>query len=101
MEFNGCSQPIAGLEWELQLVDPLTLDLFDGILPLMEFFPDTEFVKPEYIQSCVELTSCVAMTSDEAIEHIGQTLTKVQQRCAELEMRVCGAGLILSADDLH
>ena len=92
MEFNGCSHPTVGLEWELQLVDSLTLDLFDGILPLMEFFPDTKFVKPEYIQSCVELTSCVAKTSDEAIENIVQTLAKVQQRCTDLEMHVCGAG---------
>lgn len=92
IEFNGCSYPTVGVEWELQLVDPVTLDLIDGILPLMEFFPDTDFVKPEYIQSCVELTSCVAENSDEAVEHIRQTLANVLQRCSELEMSVCGAG---------
>ena len=92
MEFNGCSQPTVGVEWELQLVDLVTLDLFDGILPLMEFFPDTDFVKPEYIQSCVELTSCVAKTSDTAVAHIGQSLAKILQRCIELKMSVCGAG---------
>ena len=51
MQFPCCSEPTVGVEWELQLLDAETLDLFDGILPLMEFFPDTDFVKPEYIQS--------------------------------------------------
>ncbi len=92
MEFKCCSEPTVGVEWELQLVDVETLDLFDGILPLMEFFPDTEFVKPEYIQSCVELTSCVANNSDEAVAHIRQSLAQILQRCRDLEMSVCGAG---------
>ena len=92
MEFNNCSEPTVGVEWELQLVDAQTLDLFDGILPLMEFFPDTDYVKPEYIQSCFELTSCVSKTSDEAVAHISHSLAQILQRCRELEMRVCGAG---------
>jgi carboxylate-amine ligase len=92
MEFNNCAEPTVGVEWELQLVDAQTLDLFDGILPLMEFFPDTDYVKPEYIQSCVELTSCASKTSDEAVAHISHSLAQILQRCRELEMRVCGAG---------
>jgi carboxylate-amine ligase len=92
VEFKSCSQPTVGAEWELQLVDATTLDLYDGILPLMEFFPDTVFVKPEYIQSCVELTSCVANTSTEAVSHIGQTLSRILSRCSDLDMNICGAG---------
>ena len=92
MQFNNCSEPTVGVEWELQLVNAQTLDLFNGILPLMEFFPDTDFVKPEYIQSCVELTSCVSNTSDEAVAHIRQSLEQILQRCRELEMNVCGGG---------
>lgn len=92
MEFNGCARPTVGVEWELQLLDSETLDLYDGIMPLMEFFPDTNFVKPEYIQSCVELTSCVADNSTEAVAHIQHTLTSVLQRCSELGMSICGAG---------
>lgn len=93
MEFNDCSEPTVGVEWELQLVDAQSLDLFDGILPLMEFFPDTSHVKPEIIQPCVELTSCVAANSDAAVKHIGRSLAKTLQRCRELEISVCGAGL--------
>lgn len=92
VKFKSCSRHTVGVEWELQLLDSTTMDLFDGILPLMEFFPETTFVKPEYIQSCVELTSSVADTTSEAIEHVGKTLTKILQRCRELEMNACGAG---------
>lgn len=92
MDFNRSPEPTVGVEWELQLVDTKTLDLYNGILPLMEFFPEAKHVKPEYIQSCVELTSCVAKTSDEAVRHISNTLIHIKQRCQELEMDVCGAG---------
>jgi len=92
MEFRPSPGSSVGVEWELQLLDPLTLDLVDGIVPLMEYFPSTEFVKPEYIQSCVELTSCIAANSDEAIAHLKGSLDKMLRRCAELEMEVCGAG---------
>lgn len=74
------------------MLDPVSLDLVDGIIPLMEFFPDNIFVKPEYIQSCVELTSCISTNSNEAIEHLGGSLLKILQRCKELEMSACGAG---------
>jgi carboxylate-amine ligase len=92
MEFNASAKPTVGVEWELQLLDPDTLDLIDGIVPLMEFFPNTEFVKPEYIQSCVELNSCVAENSDMAITHIHGSLTQLLQRCAALKMSACGSG---------
>lgn len=92
MEFNSSPEPTVGVEWELQLLDPESLDLVDGIKPLMEFFPNAEFIKPEYIQSCVELNSCIARNSDHAVAHIQDSLTKLLQRCAELNMDVCGSG---------
>jgi carboxylate-amine ligase len=92
MKFNDCSQHSVGVEWELQLLDPETLDLYDGIMPLMEFFPDTSFVKPEYIQSCVELTSNVATNSDQAVAHLRRTLRRTVRRCEELDMGLCAAG---------
>ena len=92
MEFRASCGPTVGVEWELQLLDPITLDLIDGIMPLMEFFPKAEFVKPEYIQSCVELNSCIARNSDHAVSHLAGSLAKTLQRCRELEMDLCGAG---------
>ena len=63
MRFSPSEKHTVGVEWELQLLDPDSLDLIDGIMPLMEFFPDANYVKPEFIQSCVELNSCIADNS--------------------------------------
>lgn len=92
MEFERCATPTVGIEWELQLLDAETFDLRPGIMPLMELYPDGDFVKPEFVQSCVELTSPVSQTSDDAVRHIGQTLSRVLRRCEELGMTACGAG---------
>ncbi len=92
MRFSPSPRHTVGVEWELQLLDPGTLDLVDGIIPLLEFFPGNEFVKPEFIQSCVELTSEISENSAEAVEHLRNTLDATLRRCRELEMGVCGAG---------
>ena len=92
MQFERSKNPSVGVEWELQLLDPETLDLVDGILPLMEFFPRAEFVKPEYIQSCVELNTGVCQSSVEAAQDIQGTLKRALHRCEELGMSLCSAG---------
>ncbi len=92
MQFDPSPGNTVGIEWELQLLDPESLDLIDGIMPLMEFFPNATYVKPEFIQSCVELNSCISENSNAAIEHLQKSLQSLLQRCTELEMSVCGAG---------
>jgi len=92
MQFSPSPRHKLGVEWELQLLDHETLDLSDGILPLMEFFPHAGFVKPEFIQSCVELNSCIADNSDAAVAHLGGSLAQLLRRAGELEMRLCGGG---------
>jgi len=92
MQFEPSPASTVGVEWELQLLDPESLDLIYGIMPLMEFFPNATYVKPEFIQSCVELTSCISNNSDAAVLHLQGSLQMMLQRCRELEMSVCGAG---------
>lgn len=92
MRFEPSAGPTVGVEWELQLLDPVTMDLVNGIIPLMELFPRTELVKPEYIQSCVELNTRVCQTSADAVRDICDTLVGTLQRCDELEMGLCSAG---------
>ena len=74
MEFSPSPEPTVGIEWELQLLDSETLDLSNGIVPLMEFFPDTRFVKPELIQSSVEINSCIGDNSAKAVANVQETL---------------------------
>ncbi len=92
MKFNPSPANTVGIEWELQLIDPDSLDLAPGIIPLMEFFPDNPFVKSEHIQCCVEITSDISKDTNEAVNHLQATLEKLIQRCRELEIGLCGAG---------
>lgn len=86
------SKPTVGIELELQLLDAGNLDLADGIVPLIEFYPRRRYVKPELIQSCVEITTPVCENSAAARSHLLKTLSSVLARCDELGMQLCGAG---------
>jgi carboxylate-amine ligase len=55
MDFRAGDTQTVGLEFEMQLLDHHSLDLRDGVLPLLEFFPDNPYVKPESIQNIVEV----------------------------------------------
>jgi carboxylate-amine ligase len=92
MKFKSSPHPTLGMEIELQLVDPQTLDLVDGIVPLMTSYPDQPFTKPEYNQATVEINSPVCANIEELETNMFSLLTNLQARCEELEMLLCGAG---------
>jgi carboxylate-amine ligase len=81
-----------GVELELQLVDTGTLDLVDGILPLMEFFPGSPHIKPEFIQNTVEVSSPICDGPADLAVQLADLIHGVSLRCEELGMRLCGAG---------
>ncbi|RMF20986.1 MAG: YbdK family carboxylate-amine ligase [Cyanobacteria bacterium J083] len=92
MKFKGSDQPSLGMEIELQILDPDTLDLVDGILPLMASYPQQAFTKPEYNQATVEINSPVCSNIEELKVNVLKILTSLQARCEELGMVLCGAG---------
>ncbi len=92
MKFKGSPDSTLGMEIELQLLDSQTLDLVDGILPLMESYPQHPFTKPEYNQATVEINSQVCSNIEELETNIFSVLTNLQARCEELDMTLCGAG---------
>lgn len=92
MKFNACTEPTVGVEWELQLLNAETLDLADGIMPLMEFYPESRFVKPEFIQSCVELNSKPCSNTSAVASHLKFLARNVRDKCECLGMRLCSAG---------
>ena len=65
MDFRAGDVQTVGLELELQLLDRHNLDLVDGVLSLLEFFPDNPYVKPESIQNTVELITPVCRSVGE------------------------------------
>ncbi|MDJ0705502.1 MAG: YbdK family carboxylate-amine ligase [Leptolyngbyaceae cyanobacterium MO_188.B28] len=92
MQFKGSPQATLGMELELQLLDPKTLDLVDGILPLMAEYPPCPWIKPEYNQATVEIISKVCSNIEELEAHTYSVLATLQARCQALGMTLCGAG---------
>jgi carboxylate-amine ligase len=80
------------MEMEFQLVDKQTLDLVDGILPLMELYPGSVNVKPEMIQNTVEVASRPCKDTAELEHHMQSLVSELIARCEGLGMRLCGAG---------
>ena len=81
-----------GVEWELQLLDADHLDLAPRALPVLELFPDNPWIKPELIQSCVEINSKVCDDIVQLKDHLGDLLANLHRRCESLGLKLCGAG---------
>jgi len=92
MDFRAGDPQTIGLEYEMQLLDRKSLDLRDGILPLLEFFPDNPYVKPESIQNTVEVITPVCRSVAEMHAHLTPLVRKLQVRCKQLGMALCGGG---------
>jgi len=92
MEFLPSPRPTVGIELELQLLDAHSLDLKNGIIPLIQLFPNRTDVKAEFIQSSVEINSPVCDSTSDAEQHLRQTVTGLKERCESLGMTLCGAG---------
>ncbi|MGK7908495.1 MAG: YbdK family carboxylate-amine ligase [Synechococcus sp.] len=92
MEFHASPIPSLGMELELQLLDPETLDLANGILPLVAFRPRNPAIATEYNQATVEIKSGICATIAELEADLAALLTQLSARCRTLGMTLCGAG---------
>lgn len=92
MQFMSSDPHTIGIELELQLLDPNTFNLVDGIMPLMKFYPDAIYVKPEFIQNTVEVSTKVCTSCDELAVDLASVVRGVHDRCEQLGMALCGAG---------
>lgn len=80
------------MEMEFQLLDVETLDLVDGILPLMELYPDDPHIKPEFNQNTVEVCSKICSDINELGAHMRELVTRLRGTCQRLDMLLCSAG---------
>jgi carboxylate-amine ligase len=80
------------MEMEFQLLDVETLDLVDGILPLMDLYPNDPYIKPEFNQNTVEVCSKICSDIDELGTHMRALLSNLQDTCQRLDMLLCSAG---------
>ncbi|MDJ0735118.1 MAG: YbdK family carboxylate-amine ligase [Nostocaceae cyanobacterium] len=92
IEFKSSPTASVGMEIELQLLNPQTLKLVDGILPILEQDPDYAFIKPEFNQATVEIISKVCEDIPELEADIFSVLRNLKARCDKLGMTICAAG---------
>ena len=90
--FNGSPGPSVGVELELQIIDPETKNLVSGASRIIERSHDEQHVKPELIESTIELNTnvCqnVAEIRRELTTRVGQLLTV----CDDLGYELVSAG---------
>jgi carboxylate-amine ligase len=92
IEFHPSGGFTVGMEMEFQLIDEKTRDLVDGIMPLMEFYPGSINIKPEFIQNTVEVASKPCRDIAELEHNMRSLVSELLDRCVELDMQLCGAG---------
>lgn len=92
LSFERSSLGSLGVELELQIVDAQTLDLRDGILPIMERLRDSPYVRPELMQECVEVGSRVCNSAAEIECHLEEVCGILHEEAAKLGMALCGMG---------
>jgi carboxylate-amine ligase len=90
IDFHSNSEPTLGIELELGLVNAETLALSNSIGPLLKRLPvdDAGYFKPELMQSCLEVNTCVCHTVAEAERDLRDKLTVIEQAAESLNLRI-------------
>lgn len=87
------SEPLSvGVELELQLVDKESDELVNGIKPLIDIYPESPYIKPEFIQNTVELASRVGDSVSDVHQHLQLLARNLKTQCNQLGIKLCGAG---------
>ncbi len=94
--FNSSPRTSLGVEWELQLVDPVTRQLApaasDLLAELRGSQPEHPKAKHELFESTVEIITGVCMTVAEAKNDLGATLAEVEAAAAQRGLGVMCSG---------
>lgn len=92
LKFAESGTDSIGMELEFQLLDKDSLDLVDGILPLMELCSDNEYLTPEFIQNTVEIASKKCLSIAELDAHFHNVTRDLYLNTTDLGMQLCAAG---------
>ncbi|MFQ5742707.1 MAG: glutamate-cysteine ligase family protein [Acidobacteriota bacterium] len=90
--FNGSPDPTLGVEIELQIIDPETGDLAPGGPQIIDAHGKPEYVKPELLQSTVELNVGPCADISEARRSLGRRLSALHATAARLGFAMISAG---------
>ena len=90
--FNGSPGPTLGVELELQIIDPETKNLVSGAAEIIERSQDEQHVKPELIQSTIELNTDICQNVAEVRRELSVRIAKLLTVCDDLGYEVACAG---------
>jgi carboxylate-amine ligase len=88
--FSSNDRPTLGIEIELGLVDAETMQLTSAIHPLLDALPKdaADCFKPELMQCCIEINTCVCETVGQAEADLRGKLALVEHAADELGLRL-------------
>lgn len=90
--FESSPEPTLGIEIELQIIDPETRDLIPGGPAILEAMEGLPWVKPELLQSTVEVNVGPCRRVSEARKGLEERLTRLQQTADGLGYGLIAAG---------
>lgn len=95
--FNPSTGPTLGIEWELELVDPVTRQLSSRAVEILEAItPDGKHEHPrakyELMQSCIELVTGICGTVSEATGQLEETIAELRTVTDELGVDLMCSG---------
>jgi carboxylate-amine ligase len=90
--FNSSPKPTIGVELELQILDPETRNLVQGAPKILERHEGEPWIKPELLESTIEINTGICETAAEVKEDLGKKLQILQECCDELGYVVAMAG---------
>ena len=90
--FNGSPGPTLGVELELQLLDPETKNLVSGAPRILERSGAGDHIKPELIESTIELNTEVCPDVAAVRRDLNQRVKRLLALCDELGYEVASAG---------
>lgn len=92
IHFNGSPAPTIGVELEVQILDPETKNLISGAQRIMAETDGDEHIKPELIQSTIELNTDVCADISVVRSDLGRRLAQLCALCDRLGYEVACVG---------
>jgi carboxylate-amine ligase len=92
LHFNGSPKPTLGVELELQILDPATKNLVSGAQQIINNCSGDSHIKPELIQSTIELNTDVCADITEVRTDLQKRLSLLFKICDGLGYEIACAG---------
>ncbi len=90
--FNSSPKPTIGVELEIQIIDPETRNLVSGAPAILELNQGKSWVKPELIQSTIEINTGICETAAEVRRDLSEKLDELRRQCDKLGLAIAMAG---------